>query len=72
MGAGMQLQRWAARLCAGLVVGLVMTGYYFANIRFAPVAAGFAILAGVFYSGRLAAAAPTTRPLTDSGRHRAL
>ena len=48
-----------------------ITGYYYANIRFAPVAAGFAILAGVFYSGRLAAAAPT-RSLSNSGQHRAL
>lgn len=71
MGAGMELQRWAARCCAVLVVMLAMTGYYYANIRFAPVAAGFAILAGVFYSGRLAAAAPT-RSLSNSGQHRAL
>jgi hypothetical protein len=71
MGAGMELHRLAARLCAVLVVMLAMTGYYYANIRFAPVAAGFAILAGVFYSGRLAAVMPT-RSLSNSGQHRAL
>ena len=66
MGPSMELQRWAGRLCVGLVIVLAMTGYYFANIRFAPVAAGFAILAGVFYvTGRPVAA--STRPLRDSG-----
>ena len=75
MGAGMELQRWAARVCAGLVVLLAMTGYYYANVRFAPVAAGFAILAGVFYSGRLAALSPSrslTSRIGGSGQHRAL
>ena len=70
MGPRMELQRWAARVCAGLVVGLAWLGYYFANIRFAPVVVGFAILAAVFYSGRLVAA--STPPLSNSGRHRAL
>jgi hypothetical protein len=69
MVPSMELQRWAARLCAGLMVVLALSGYYFGNIRFAPVVAGFAILAGVFYSGRLAM---PTRSLSDSGRHRAL
>jgi hypothetical protein len=70
MGPGIELQRWAARLCAGLVVALTWMGYYFANVRFAPMVAGFAILAAVLYSGRLLAA--PTRPLGNSGRHRAL
>ena len=70
MGLSIELQRWAGRVCAGLVVALTWMGYYFANIRFAPVAVGFAILAAVFYSGRLLAAAPTT--IGNSGRHRAL
>lgn len=70
MEPSMDLQRWAGRLCAGAVVVLMMTGYYYANIRFAPVVAGFAILAGLFYSGRLAAA--PSRQLRHSGSHRAL
>ena len=70
MGPGMELQRWAARVCAGLVVVLAMLGYHFANVRFAPVAAGFAILAGLFYSGRLLPA--PSRSLSDTGRRRAL
>lgn len=70
MGPSTDLQRWAGRLCAGLVVALAWTGWYFANVRFAPVAAGFAILAGLFYSGRLEPAA--SRSLRQSGSHRAL
>jgi hypothetical protein len=66
----MELQRWAGRVCAGLVALLAMLGYHFGNVRFAPVAAGFAILAALFYSGRLVAA--PSRPLSNSGRHRAL
>ena len=71
MGPSVEVQRWAGRLCVGLFVGLALTGYYFANIRFAPVAAGFAILAGVFYTTTRPLAAPT-RPLRESGRHRAI
>ena len=70
MGPSMELQRWAGRLCAGLVALLAMMGYYFGNIRFAPVAAGFAILAALFYSGRMVAT--PSRSLSNSGRHRAL
>jgi hypothetical protein len=67
----MDWQLWAGRVCAGLVALLAMLGYYFGNVRFAPVAAGFAILAVLFYSGRLLAATPS-RSLSNSGRHRAL
>ena len=71
MGPSIELQRWAGRLCVALVVVLAMIGYYFANVRFAPVAAGFAILAGVFYTTTRPIAAPT-RPLRESGQHRVL
>jgi len=74
MGSSMELQRWAGRVCAGLVAVLAMLGHHFGNVRFAPVAAGFAILAALFYSGRLSGrliAAPS-RSLSNSGRHRAL
>jgi hypothetical protein len=69
MVPSMELQRWAARLCAGMMMVLALSGYYFGNIRFAPVVAGFAILAGVFYWGRLPV---PSRSLSESGRHRAL
>jgi hypothetical protein len=71
MGPSTEWQRWAGRVCAGLVALLATLGYYFGNVRFAPVAAGFAILAVLFYSGRLIATAPTNS-LSNSGRHRAL
>jgi hypothetical protein len=70
MAPSTELQRWTGRVCAGLFVALTWMGYHFANVRFAPVAIGFAILAAVFYSGRLLAA--PSQPLSNSGRHRAL
>jgi hypothetical protein len=64
------LQRWAGRTCLLLVGALGMMGYHFANVRFLPLVAGFAILAGVCYNGR---GAPGSIPaLRDSGQHRAL
>jgi hypothetical protein len=48
-----------------------MMGFHFGNVRFAPVVAGFAILAGVFYTWRTEPAQPS-RSLANSGRHRAL
>ena len=39
------LQRWAGRVCLLLVGALGMMGYHFANVRFLPLMAGFAILA---------------------------
>ncbi len=66
----MELQRWAGRTCAALVALMATLGYYFANVRFVPVAAGFGILALLFYSGRLVAA--PTRASSNSGPHRAL
>jgi hypothetical protein len=63
------LQRWAGRTCLLLVGALGMMGYYFANVRFLPLVAGFAILAGVCYTGQTVLAA--RRPLRDSGKHRA-
>jgi hypothetical protein len=63
------LQRWAGRTCLLLVGALGMMGYYFANVRFLPLVAGFAILAGVCYTGQTVLVA--RRPLRDSGKHRA-
>ena len=61
------LQRWAGKICLLLAGALGMTGYYFANVRFLPLVAGFAILAGVCFSGR--AAAEPIPPLRNSGHH---
>jgi hypothetical protein len=65
-----ELHRWAGGLCLGVVAALVMLGYHFGNVRFVPMAAGFAILAGLFYSGRLISTPPPS--LSNSGQHRAL
>jgi hypothetical protein len=68
-----RMRRWAGWLCLGLVATLASMGYHFGNIRFAPLVAGFAILAAVF---RLARARAPVRsdgihPRTDSGVNRA-
>ena len=67
MYASDELQRWAGRICLVLVVVLGMLGYRYANERFLPVMAGFAILAAVCYIPR--AASPEARSLRDSGQH---
>ena len=55
MGTSGALQVWAGRLCLATVAILVWAGLYFENVRFAPSAAGFAVLAGVCYAMRRAA-----------------
>jgi hypothetical protein len=64
------LQRWAGRMFLLLSGALGMMGYHFANIRFLPIVAGFAILAGVCYSGR--GTTHPAPPLRNSGHHPAL
>jgi len=64
------LQRWAGRICLFLVGALGLMGYHFANVRFLPLVAGFAILAGVCYGGP--GESDAARPLRDSGQHPAL
>jgi hypothetical protein len=64
------LQRWAGRICLLLSGALAMMGYHFANIRFLPLVAGFAILAGVCYNGRRTT--DPIRSMRDSGQHPAL
>src|SRR5262245_20523535 len=66
--------RWIGRLCVGTVGLLGLLGMYYGNIRFAPIAAGFAILAAVCYGyvgrpGRspAVARAVTARPSLTSG-----
>lgn len=42
-----KLRRWVGWFCLGLVAMFCLMGYYFRNIRFAPLAGGFMILAAV-------------------------
>ena len=42
-----RLQRLAGWVCLALVAMFCLLGYYFGNIRFAPLAGGFAILAAI-------------------------
>ena len=48
MGLAEMLRRVAGWFCLGLVALFVLLGYYFGNIRFAPLAGGFLILSAVF------------------------
>ena len=48
MGIGEKLRRVAGWFCLGLVALFVILGYFFGNIRFAPIAGGFLILSAVF------------------------
>lgn len=48
MGFGEKLRRVAGWFCLGLVAVFVLLGYYFGNIRFAPLAGGFLILSAIF------------------------
>jgi hypothetical protein len=62
-----EVQRWAGRLCLLLVAALGMMGYHWANVRFLPLMAGFAILAGVCYAPRTTS--EKARSLRPSGPH---
>lgn len=46
------VRRWAGWMFLGVVAALVSMGYHFGNVRFAPLAAGFAILAAVCFTHR--------------------
>jgi Na+/proline symporter len=48
MGFGEMLRRLAGWCCLGMVAMFALLGYFFGNIRFAPLAAGFLILSAVF------------------------
>jgi hypothetical protein len=65
-----ELQRWAGRLCLLLVAALGMMGYHWANVRFLPLMAGFAILAGLCYAPRTAT--QKAKALRPSGQHPAI
>ena len=68
-----RIRRWAGWLCLGTVATLTSMGYHFGNIRFAPLAAGFAILAALCLSERWRAPVRSDgiHPGTDSGSNRA-
>ena len=73
MDLSVKMLRWAGWLCVGVVATLTSMGYHFGNIRFAPLAAGFAILAGVCLvdRGRTPVRSDGIHPRTDSGVDRA-
>ncbi len=68
-----KIRRWTGWLCLGMVATLALMGYYFGNIRFAPLAGGFAILAAVCLVEREQAPMRTDgfHPRRDSGVSRA-
>lgn len=70
MSASEELQRWAGRTCLLLVAAFGMLAYHYANVRFLPLMAGFAILAAVCYVSRPASQQATS--FRDSGQHPAI
>jgi hypothetical protein len=73
MDSSDRIRRWAGWLCVGMVATLTSMGYHFGNIRFAPLAAGFAILAALCLMDRWRAPLRSDgiHPRTDSGINRA-
>lgn len=73
MDRSQRMRRWAGWLCVGMVATLTSMGYHFGNIRFAPLAAGFAILAAVCMVERWWAPmrSDVIHPRRDSGVNRA-
>jgi len=64
-----RIRRWTGWLFLGMVATLTSMGYHFGNIRFAPLVAGFAILAAVCLSerGRAPMRSDGIHPRRDSG-----
>jgi hypothetical protein len=68
------VRRWAGWMFLGLVAALASMGYHFENVRFVPLAAGFAILSAVCFLDRGRQQVRSTNgvhPGADSGIHRA-
>ena len=67
MSMSEMLRRIAGWFCLGLVAVFVLLGYFFGNIRFAPIAGGFLILSAVFLIERAPEQAKThgVHPRTD-------
>jgi hypothetical protein len=68
-----RIRRGAGWLCLGMVATLASLGYHFGNIRFAPLAAGFAILAALclLERGRTPMRSDGIQPGRHSGVNRA-
>ena len=58
-----EIARWSGRAFLGLTAVLVGMGFHYGNIRFLPVAAGFAILAAICLSERW------RQPVRSNGIH---
>ncbi len=69
MTVNYRLQRLAGWVCLAFVAMFCLLGYYFGNIRFAPLAGGFAILAalGLIERGPEQAKSNAIHQRTDSG-----
>ena len=63
MGFLDSVRRWSGWIFLAIVAALVTMGYHFGNVRFAPLAAGFAILAAVCFVERERA------PMRSDGIH---
>ncbi len=64
-----RIRRWTGWLCLGMVATMAFLGYLFGNIRFTPLAAGFAILAAVCLveRGQAPMRSDGIQPRRDSG-----
>jgi hypothetical protein len=73
MELGDRIRRWTGWMCLGMVATMAFLGYLFGNIRFAPLAAGFAILAAVCLveCGQEPMRSDGIHPRRDSGVNRA-
>lgn len=73
MTTGDRMRRGAGWCFLGLVAALISLGYHYSNIRFVPLAAGFAILAAVCFLQRERGEVTNDgiQPGTDSGVGRA-
>jgi hypothetical protein len=69
MSPSYRLSRLAGWVCIGFVALFCFLGYYFRNVRFTPVAAGFLILAAVGFIERAEeqARGDAIYPGTDQG-----
>lgn len=73
VGWNYEIARWGGRAFLGLAAVLIGMGFHYGNIRFVPVAAGFAILAAVCFSERWRQPVRSNaiHPGSDSGVDRA-
>lgn len=68
------VRRWSGWMFLGMVAVLASMGYHFGNVRFVPLAAGFAILSGVCFLDRgrqQVRSSDGVHPRTDTRIHRA-